>query len=93
MATTATSSPSSSSSATGLRSSAVLTALYGLGMALVFVGERLFSVGKGRAVATGLGLALVVAALVLRAVRIGAARGEARRIETTIACLTITVIN
>jgi hypothetical protein len=46
------------------------SALYGLGMLAVFVGERAIGSGRARAVATGLGLALVLAAFVVRGLRL-----------------------
>ncbi|MBC8131875.1 MAG: hypothetical protein H7X95_02765, partial [Deltaproteobacteria bacterium] len=52
-----------------LGASALWSALYGLGMALLFTGERILATGKARAVVSILGLALLVLAMVARVVR------------------------
>jgi len=52
-------------------SSGLWSALYGLGMALVFTGERIIGTGTSRAAASGLGVLLLLVALVARLVRGG----------------------
>jgi len=49
--------------------SGLWSALYGLGMVLVFVGERIIGTGGSRAAASGLGVLLLLVALVARLVR------------------------
>lgn len=68
-------------------SSARWTGLFGAGMALIFVGERLVGAGKARTALTALGLAALVVAIVQRGLRARAADGEARRIEVLILAL------
>src|SRR6185436_3621887 len=59
------------------------SALWGLGMALVFVGERIIGAGSGgRTAALILGLALSIGAMVVRARRAGAANADRRVAET-----------
>ena len=54
-------------------SSALWSGVYGLGMVLVFVGERIIGTGSSRAAASGLGVLLLVVALVARLARSGRA--------------------
>lgn len=61
------------------RPSAVWSCVALLGMAVVFAGERAIAVGKARAVATLLGLLLVLVSLGVRALRVGRAR-EGRKV-------------
>jgi hypothetical protein len=63
--------------------SARWSVLWGVGMALVFIGERMIGAGGGasRGVATFGGLALVIAAIVVRGLRTGRAAAERRRAE------------
>lgn len=63
--------------------------LYGFGMVLVFVGERLIATGNGRWVATLIGLAAVSAATVVRTARWTQAKGEVKRVELTVLVLYI----
>ena len=49
--------------------SGLWSGLYGLGMVLVFVGERIIGTGSSRAVASGLGVLLLLVALLARLVR------------------------
>ncbi|HEY2729679.1 MAG TPA: DUF4350 domain-containing protein [Polyangia bacterium] len=69
--------------APALGPSARWSVLWGLGMALVFIGERIVGAGAGasRGAATLAGLALVVAAMVARARRAGRADPERARAE------------
>ena len=64
----------------GIRSYVVSLA-FGLGMAGVFLGERVLAAGTGRTVLTALGVLLVLLALGLRALRMGKSQQDARRIE------------
>jgi len=57
------------------------SALWGIGMTLVFVGERVIAVGKGRAVASGLGVALLLLAFVARSVRATRLAPDRRSVE------------
>lgn len=65
----------------GVRGSAAVSAVLAVGVTLVFVGERLFSAGSGRTVASALGSAQVLGAVLVRALRVGKASGDARWIE------------
>ncbi len=66
--------------------SAGWSALFGLGLLLVFAGERLIGSGTWRAL-TGVGVVLVLAAIGARALRMKRLDGEARRIESALAAL------
>jgi ABC-2 type transport system ATP-binding protein len=66
------------------RASWPLSALWGAGMLAVFVGERGFGAGRGRTVATGLGLLLIAVAMGIRGVRALRASGDGKRIERRI---------
>ncbi len=55
--------------------------LFGLGMTLVFLGERMIGAGKPRAIASVLGILLVLAAMVARIVRGGRATPDRRAVE------------
>jgi hypothetical protein len=61
--------------------SGVWSALYGLGMGLIFTGERIIGAGKPRAVASILGIACVLLAMSARAVRGGRAAPDRRAAE------------
>lgn len=67
-----------------LGNSAIWSALYGAGMLLVFVGERLIGTGSGRGVATVVGLVAVIAALVARIARARKAAPDRRQAEDTL---------
>jgi hypothetical protein len=73
----------STSGSARLGASARWSALWGLGMVLVFIGERAMGAGGGasRAVATLGGLALVVVAMLARVRRAGQATAERRQAE------------
>jgi hypothetical protein len=58
-----------------------VSVLFGAGLVLLFIGERLLSSGAGRVVLSGAGAALVVAAIALRVLRLLRAEGERRRVE------------
>lgn len=62
-------------------SSGLWSALYGLGMVLVFTGERIIGTGSSRAVASGLGVLLLLVALVARLVRGGRASPDRATVE------------
>jgi len=62
----------------------VVSILFALGLLGVFVGERLIGTGTSRGVFTGLGLALVLAALVGRWLRRARAQGDARHAESVL---------
>jgi hypothetical protein len=57
------------------------SAAYGAGMLAIFAGERIIGVGSGRAVATGLGLLLVLAAIAARGLRAQSAPADRREVE------------
>ncbi|MEO5769192.1 MAG: DUF4350 domain-containing protein [Polyangia bacterium] len=61
--------------------SALWSALYGLGMALLFTGERIVGSGKGRAVTSILGLALLLIAMGARLVRGARTAPDRRAVE------------
>jgi hypothetical protein len=61
--------------------------VWALGMVSIFIGERLIGAGGKRTVATVLGLALVLAAIVVRALRARAAAPDRRVVEGTLAGL------
>jgi hypothetical protein len=58
--------------------------IYGVGMLAVFIGERVIGTGSPRAVATVLGLVLVIAAMVVRVVRAQGAADDRARVERTL---------
>ncbi len=64
------------------------TLLFGAGLVALYVGERLIGAGTSRGVVSGLGVALVLAALVFRALRWARASGEQRRAEGLLLGLT-----
>ncbi|HEY2901855.1 MAG TPA: DUF4350 domain-containing protein [Polyangia bacterium] len=72
------------SSPTKLGGGARWSALYGVGMLLVFTGERLIGAGSGRGIATILGLMAVLAALVMRLGRAQGAAPDRREAERTL---------
>jgi hypothetical protein len=55
--------------------------VYAAGILAIFVGERIIGTGKPRAVATILGLALMLAAMAVRLVRAGKAAPDRRQVE------------
>jgi hypothetical protein len=63
------------------------SAVWGVGMLAIFVGERLIGAGGKRTAATVLGLAAVVLAIVVRVVRARAAAPDRRSVEKTLAAL------
>ena len=65
-------------------SSTIWSGLYGLGMLLVFIGERLIGAGSGRGVATVAGLVAILAALVVRIMRGQGAAADRRQAEETL---------
>jgi hypothetical protein len=67
--------------------SARWSALWGLGMLLVFVGERAVGTGHARAVSTVAGLLAVLGALAVRLLRARGAEPDQRRVENTLAQL------
>ncbi|MEA2700260.1 MAG: gliding motility-associatede transport system auxiliary component, partial [Myxococcales bacterium] len=75
-----TGSPAPTKLAGGARWSAV----YAVGMLLVFTGERLIGNGTGRGVATVAGLLAIIAALVVRMARAGKAAPDRRAAEGTL---------
>ena len=64
--------------------SALWSAVYGVGMLLVFTGERIIAVGKPRAIASIFGVALVVLAMIVRAVRSARVAPDRRAVERQI---------
>lgn len=76
--TAATPGKRSDASAVPYTPSPALSILYGAGMVMVFVGERVIGVGKPSTVFSVLGVLAAVAAFVIRAVRTRAASGAAR---------------
>jgi hypothetical protein len=60
------------------------SALWGAGMFLVFVGERMIGGGKARGAATVLGLAAVLGAMALRFLRARTAAPDRARVERTL---------
>ncbi len=63
------------------------SALWAAGMLAIFVGERMIGAGGGRAVATGGGLVLVVAAIAVRAARAASAAADRRQVERKLLAL------
>lgn len=63
------------------------SALWGAGMLLVFMGERMIGTGSSRAAATVLGLLAVIAALVIRVLRARGASADRKRVELLLARL------
>jgi hypothetical protein len=61
--------------------SALWSSIYGLGMALLFTGERIIGTGKPRAFASGLGIACLLVAMVARMVRGGRTSPDRRAVE------------
>ena len=61
--------------------SGLWSGIYGLGMALVFVGERIVGTGKPRAVVSIVGVGLLLIAMLARAVRGGRAAPDRRAAE------------
>jgi hypothetical protein len=61
-----------------------ISGLYGLGMLVIFAGERAIGTGTARGVTTGLGLALVLAAIVIRALRTRAGGADRRTAERSL---------
>ena len=59
----------------------LLSVALSVGLAALFIGERMLEAGSGRTVASGLGVVLVALALALRGVRATRSTGEGRRIE------------
>jgi hypothetical protein len=58
--------------------------LYAAGMLAIFAGERMIGAGKPRAVATILGLVMVLGAMVVRLVRAQGAPADRRQVERTL---------
>lgn len=67
-----------------LGGSARWSALWAIGMLLVFIGERMIGSGGSRAAFSVIGLVLVLAALAVRLARAGKASPDRRRVERTL---------
>ncbi len=70
-----------------MKRSAVVSAVYGLGMVLLFLGERLFGAGAPRVVSSVLGAALILGAVIARTVRLARTTGDVRSVERTLLAL------
>lgn len=64
--------------------SGLWSGIFGLGMALVFTGERIIGAGKPRAVVSILGIVCMLVAMLARVVRSGRATPDRRSVEGTI---------
>ena len=60
---------------------------FGAGLIALFMGERLLGGGAGRAILSGAGALLVLAAIALRTLRLLRAQGERRQVERTLLVL------
>jgi uncharacterized membrane protein len=69
---------------TTLSGSARWSVCYGLGMLLLFIGERIIAAGAARLVASAAGLLLLFAAIVARAVRSGRTAPDRQAVERSI---------
>jgi ABC-type uncharacterized transport system len=63
------------------RPSAIWSGIYGLGMLLVFTGERILGNGRSRAIASIVGIACLLLAMIARMVRGGRATPDRRAVE------------
>jgi ABC-type uncharacterized transport system len=81
MAMTTSTSTSPAASGKALGPSGLWSGIYALGMALIFTGERIIGAGKPRAVASIVGVACVLLAMLARAVRGGRAAPDRRAAE------------
>jgi hypothetical protein len=70
--------------------SVMTSAIYFLGMLSIFIGERAIGAGTSRGAVTGFGVALVVIATAIRAMKATRSDGERRTIEHTLLWLYVT---